>query len=190
MKIIIGLGNPGEKYAGTRHNAGFMALDHFLNSVGTGTGGADAAISGEQKKFKSLVREGNFESGAPGKNIKALFAYPQTYMNNSGQATREILDFYKLSAQEILVLHDDVDLPLGNFKFTDDSGSAGHNGVQSIINILGAQQFARIRIGIETRADKNIPPTDAFVLQSFSEEEIKKLPFKEINKKIQTFLFG
>ncbi len=187
MNIIIGLGNPGEKYSHTRHNAGFLALDNFSEYAER----KGAQNLGTQKKFQSAIREIIFsgKSGAANLNSeKILLAYPQTFMNESGAAVKELLGFYKLSTENILVLHDDIDLPLGTIKFTESSGSAGHNGIKSIIENLGTQQFRRIRIGIETRTDKNIPPTDAFVLQNFSEEELSKIPFEEISRIIHSKL--
>lgn len=174
MQLIIGLGNPGDKYSQTRHNAGFLALDHFLESEFV----KDGEKSGIQKKFQSLIYEIKLDKA------KILVVYPQTYMNNSGQAVKEIMDFYKLLPKNILVMHDDVDLPLGTIKYTENSSSAGHNGIKSIIENIGTQQFRRIRIGIENRENKTIPPTEVFVLQNFTLEELQKIPFSDINTKL------
>lgn len=169
MQIIIALGNPGTKYEKNRHNAGWLAADFILKGM--------QDIS-EQEKFKSIIKEARFENG------KALFVYPQTFMNASGEAVQELLSFYKLAAKDILVLHDEVDLPLGTIKFTENSGSAGHNGIKSLIDSLGTQEFRRIRIGVETRTDKSIPPTEDFVLQNFSAEEIAQIPFEQIKARV------
>ena len=105
-------------------------------------------------------------------------------MNDSGKAVKQILDFYKLTPKDIVVLHDDVDLPLGTIKFTDNSGSAGHNGVTSLIDYLGTKEFRRIRIGVESRENKEHMPTDAFVLQDFSDEELEQIPFDAIKARV------
>ena len=168
MQLIIGLGNPEEKYRNNRHNVGFLALDHILKELQT--------ISCSSS-FDAKICEVHMPN-------KVFFVFPQTYMNNSGKAIKQILDFYKLSAKDILVLHDDVDLALGVIKFTDDSGSAGHNGVASIIDALGTQEFRRIRIGVESRENKEHLPTDAFVLQDFSKEELEMIPFESIKARV------
>lgn len=174
MKIVVGLGNPGEQYKNTRHNVGFLALDHLLND---GDGFMTAKPSHE---FKSEMYTWKSENGN-----KIIFLKPQTYMNDSGQALKVICNFYKIDPKtELLVVHDEVDLPFGKYQITESSSSAGHNGVKSIIENLGTQDFHRIRIGVESRANKADLPTDAFVLQNFNEEEIPKLQ-NEILPKIK-----
>jgi PTH1 family peptidyl-tRNA hydrolase len=163
MKLVVGLGNPGEKYKPTRHNAGFLAVDFILRDNKY----IEAVPSHE---FKSEMA--TFGSG----RHKIIFLKPQTYMNDSGQALKVICNFYKMDlAEDLLVIHDEADLPFGTIRTTDSSSSAGHNGVQSIIDNLGTQNFHRIRIGVESRVSRNDLPTDAFVLQNFSDEELKKL---------------
>jgi PTH1 family peptidyl-tRNA hydrolase len=174
MKLIVGLGNPGEKYKQTRHNAGFLALDFLLNNDGF----MDAKPSHE---FKSEIFSWKDAAGE-----KILFVKPQTYMNDSGQALKIICNFYKMNlAKDLLVVHDDTDLPFGEIRTTDSSSSAGHNGVQSIIDNIGTQNFHRVRIGVEARQSRDQMPTDAFVLQNFSDEELKKLR-EEILPKVET----
>ncbi len=168
MQIIVGLGNPGDKYSKTRHNAGFMALDFILK---------DKHVISCASKFDAKICEEHDPQ-------KTFYIYPQTFMNDSGKAVRQIMDFYKLSPADLVVIHDDVDLPLGTIRFTEVSSDAGHNGVKSIIEAIGTQDFKRIRIGIESRLDRAVPPTDAFVLQNFSEDELKKIPFEEIRDKL------
>ncbi len=168
MQLVIGLGNPGKEYGNNRHNVGFLALDHVLKDLQT--------ISCTSS-FDAKICEVHMPN-------KIFFVYPQTYMNNSGKSIKQILDFYKLSPKDILVLHDDVDLPLGTIKFSDDSGSAGHNGVASIIDALGTKEFRRIRIGVENRENKEHLPTDAFVLQNFSKEELEQIPFENIKARV------
>ena len=180
MKIIVGLGNPGEKYKYTRHNVGFMALDFVL---GDGDGFMQARPS---KEFKSEVFTLDTDSQ------KIIFLKPQTYMNDSGLALKVISNFYKIDlTKDLLVIHDEVDLPFATIRLAANSSAAGHNGVQSIINELGTQDFQRLRIGIESRASREEMPTENFVLQNFSEEELTKLNnevFPEIKKKIEQFI--
>lgn len=173
MQVVVGLGNPGEQYKNTRHNAGWLALDHMVAH-------GDFAKLSEVEKFGAVVWDVQAARTADGAHAdKIFFVYPHTFMNSSGDAVAKILDYYKLVPADLLVIHDDVDLPLGTLRFTDGSGAAGHNGVQSIIDALRTQDFRRIRIGIETRASREMLPTDAFVLQPFTPDELKKLPLDE-----------
>lgn len=161
MKIIIGLGNPGEKYAETRHNVGFMFLDKLQKEL-------DFPEFEFNKKFNAEISRSVYEIRDT--RYEILLAKPQTFMNLSGEAVRSILDFYKLSPDDILVIHDDKDIVLGEYRLADNSSSAGHNGVQNIIDCLGTQKFKRIRIGVG--AETNLPAED-FVLQKFSNEELE-----------------
>lgn len=168
MKIIAGLGNPDKKYEYTRHNAGFMALNALAKQHGL--------TWKNNKKFNSLICATN----------EIILIKPQTFMNNSGRSIQAILSFYKLLPKKLKVLkiknsdlsevltiiHDDFDIDLGKFKTSVNSRSAGHNGVQSIINYLKTKNFKRIRIGIKTSMSEKIP-ADKFVLQKFNEKEIK-----------------
>jgi PTH1 family peptidyl-tRNA hydrolase len=168
MRIIVGLGNPDEKYKMTRHNAGFMAVDKI--------GLRQSLIWHFNKKLKSEIA----------KFADIIYIKPLTFMNNSGEAVRAVLSYYKLlpkklgvisakdaDLSEILtVIHDDLDIDLGKYKIATDSRSAGHNGVQSIIDNLKTKKFKRIRIGIKTEAMDKIP-AEKFVLQKFKEEELK-----------------
>ncbi len=180
MKIIVGLGNPGEKYKHTRHNAGFLALDFILND---GDGFMQAKPS---REFKSEMFSLQLNKE------KLIFLKPQTYMNDSGQALRVICNFYKLDLnQDLLVIHDEVDLPFGAVRLCSGSSAAGHNGVQSIIDNLGTQAFQRLRIGIENRTLKNNLPTEAFVLQDFTADEEAKLSddvFPRVKLEVEKFL--
>ena len=177
MKIIVGLGNPGEKYINTRHNAGFLAVDYYLKDLG---------VINCQSKFNAQICELHTNGD------KIFFIKPQTFMNNSGSAVREIIQFYKIDpSKDLLVIHDEKDLPFASIKTTESSGSAGHNGVQNIIDELGGQNFMRIRIGVESREPDSPIPTDVFVLQNFSEEEFKQFNEKvlpEVKTKIDEFL--
>jgi len=180
MKLLIGLGNPGDRYKKTRHNVGFMALDYFSKEILEKQNSEEIS---KQEKFNAIIANAEFVSSV-GYREKLLLVYPQTFMNNSGVAVQEILSFYKLEPSDIIVIHDEIDLPLGTVRVTEDSGAAGHNGVKSIIEQLGTSKFKRIRIGIESRIENRIPPTDVFVLEPFTKEELDLLPFTKISEKI------
>jgi len=152
--IIIGLGNPGEQYKNTRHNVGFMAIDKFaeINNF------PDFNL---QKKANALVAE----------NENIILAKPQTFMNESGKAVRQITKPYTLNPKPLLVVvHDDIDLPVGKIKVVQERGSAGHKGVESIIQNIGNDGLIRIRIGIG--GAKDVEAMD-IVLKKFSETEQK-----------------
>jgi peptidyl-tRNA hydrolase, PTH1 family len=177
MKLIVGLGNPGKQYENTRHNAGFLAVDFFLRS--------HEAITC-QSKFNAQICE--YHEGGE----KVFFVKPESFMNLSGEVVRDILAFYKLDhANDLLVLHDEADLPFGTIREAFASGSAGHNGVQNIIDELGTKDFARVRIGVESREPDSPVPTDVFVLNKFEDEELEKMEkeiFPETNKLIEAFI--
>ena len=167
MKLIVGLGNPKKKYDNTRHNIGFMVLDNYLGKVDY------------KSKFNGLYYEKNIN------NEKVIFLKPQTYMNNSGLSVFEFVNFYKISFKDILIIHDDLDLDVGMIKFKFNSSSGGHNGIKSIINCLGSQEFSRLKIGINNEYKKD---TIDFVLSKFSKKDIEKLDFDKINNAINDFL--
>ncbi len=168
MKLIIGLGNPGEKYKKTRHNTGFMAIDSIAKKL-------QITNYKLQTEFNAKCAEGMINSE------KIILAKPQTFMNESGKAVKAIADYYKINIANIIVIHDDLDIALGKYKIVKDRTSAGHKGVQSIIDNLGTKDFTRIRIGImpldfsptgeSLRANKI--PTETFVLENFTKEEQK-----------------
>jgi peptidyl-tRNA hydrolase, PTH1 family len=176
MKLIAGLGNPGKQYEHTRHNAGFLAIEHFLKTH-------DAITCAS--KFEALICEYH-QNGQ-----KVFLVKPQSFMNLSGEVIRDLMSFYKLDpATDLLVLHDEVDLPLGTVRQAKDSGAAGHNGIKNIIKELGTKDFARVRIGVETRENREDLPTDAFVLQKFTPDEIKGLEMvlPGVNDIIESFI--
>jgi peptidyl-tRNA hydrolase, PTH1 family len=168
MHIIVGLGNPGEKYKLTRHNVGWMVVDELAKK--------QAGYWEMNKKFKAEIC----------KIGDVLLVKPQTFMNNSGQSVQAVLSYYKLLPKTLgvvtkkasdltsvlTVIHDDLDLNLGTYKKSIDSRSAGHNGVQSIIDYLKTKNFNRIRIGINSESRGQIP-ADKFVLQKFGEQELE-----------------
>jgi PTH1 family peptidyl-tRNA hydrolase len=169
MRIIVGLGNPEEKYIKTRHNAGFMAVDALAEKLGLSWG--------KNKKFFAETASGN----------DFILVKPQTFMNNSGQAVQAILKYYKItpSPETLIVIHDDIDIMLGKYKISVDSRAAGHNGVQSIIDYLKTKNFRRIRIGIRP-IEKSCVPTDKFVLEKFKNKELNIIDkvIREIVEKI------
>jgi PTH1 family peptidyl-tRNA hydrolase len=158
MKCIVGLGNPGSEYAHTRHNIGFDLLDHYAHLHKT-------TIA--KKKFKALFGEATIA----GK--KVLLLKPQSFMNLSGESLFAVKNFYKLSILDFLVIHDDMDIPLGEIKFREKGSSGGHNGLNSIITLLGTTEFARLKIGIGRPIDKL--EVTGYVLGRFSAEERKKV---------------
>ena len=154
MKLIVGLGNIGSKYVFTRHNAGFMLIDSIaLNSNLTFR---------ENSRLKCLIT-----------NIgDCLLIKPTTFMNLSGEAVRAVMDYYKISIEDILIIYDDLSLQLGKIRFRPDGSDGGHNGIKSIIQHLGTKNIARLKIGIGPQP--NIP-SEVFVLQNFSKEELETL---------------
>lgn len=169
MKLIIGLGNPGKEYQHTRHNAGFLVIEAIVESQ-------KSTVENSFDK-KSNAEIFTLNSG----DEKILLVKPQTFMNNSGESVRALVDFYKIPLQNIIVIHDEKDIPLGDYKIQTNRGAAGHNGVQSIIDHLGTKDFTRIRVGVGPR-EGGIEKIVDYVLQKFSAEEKKEL--REVIKKI------
>ena len=209
MKIIVGLGNPGEKYKNTRHNAGFMAVDAMAEKY-------NSAWKFNKKFNADITSPQPSPSQGEGESGRLILAKPQAFMNNSGQAAQAILSYYKLLPKKLgisncsaavsrrglrrflfrrsplrrdcdeaikkdknsdlsnilTVIHDDIDIELGKYKISTDSRSAGHNGVQSIINHLKTKNFQRIRIGVRSEMAEKMP-VEKFVLQRFNAEEMK-----------------
>ena len=133
MFVIAGLGNPGKKYENTRHNMGFITVDQLAEKHN---------IKVDKIKFKALVGEGRIAGQ------KVLLVKPQTYMNLSGESIREVMNFYKLEPENLIVIYDDMDIEPGKIKIRKKGSSGGHNGMKSIIQMLGTEEFSRIRIGI------------------------------------------
>jgi PTH1 family peptidyl-tRNA hydrolase len=142
MKVVVGLGNPGKKYFGTRHNVGFAVVDGLAQGPG---------VSSFQDRFDAEVAE--FHEGAE----KALLLKPATFMNLSGRSVRQALDFYQLGADDLLVVCDDINLPLGKLRFRARGTHGGHNGLRDIQAHLGTTEYARLRIGVDA------PPEDGAV---------------------------
>ncbi len=143
MKLIIGLGNPGKKYDKTRHNLGFTIVEHFLKNFQN----AKNTVWENSSKFKSDITQIEWQP-KHGSLEKVILAKPKTYMNNSGLAVKIIADFYKISADDVWVIHDDIDLPLGAMKIRFGGSAAGHHGVESVIENIKTDKFWRFRLGI------------------------------------------
>ncbi|MFZ1654864.1 MAG: aminoacyl-tRNA hydrolase [Candidatus Moraniibacteriota bacterium] len=192
--LIIGLGNPGPKYDRTRHNIGFLALDSLRRSF-------DMPPFRPEAKFSAEISSGLFDGE------KVILAKPTTFMNESGRAVRAILEYYKLDPHSLIVIHDDLDLAPGVLRTTESSRSAGHNGVQDIIDVLGTQDFCRLRLGIgrpaevvricppETLREPGVSvragiPSHDYVLGHLSDEEYTKLEalFTEMEKVLRSRL--
>lgn len=176
--LIVGLGNPGEKYGDTRHNAGFMALDHFKDTLEF-----DNWIN--KKDLKCMFSSGNI--GA----TRVILIKPNTFMNESGQSVQAVQNFYKISNSQMVVVHDELDIPFGQIRTRIGGSDAGHNGVKSIISNCGSE-FGRVRIGILNTQKDNADAAN-FVLKPFNSDERKNLNLmaKEIeNILIETIYSG
>ena len=160
MKLLVGLGNPGEKYEMTRHNAGFLALDMIAHTWQADAFSRRDVLHADIAKMRA-------------QNKTVLLAKPTTFMNRSGSAVHALLDYYKLTSDDLIIVHDDKDFDLGEIRVANESSSAGHNGVQDIFDTLGTKGITRIRIGIGPKPDDI--PTDAYVLSRFTPEELKEL---------------
>jgi len=171
LYIVVGLGNPGRQYAATRHNTGFIFLDYLA---------AKNNLTFSASRWKAeLANDTRWQ-------VKLILAKPETFMNLSGPAVARLADYYKLSPENIVVIHDDIDLPLGKIKAVAKGGSGGHKGISSIIESLGTDKFPRIKIGIDRPQEKPGEETiavDSYVLAKFSNEERalidEKLPLLE-----------
>jgi len=177
MNLIVGLGNPGKTYQKTRHNIGFMVLEALQKKL-IASGISNWELS---KKFNAEV------CGLTLNNEKIILAKPMTFMNNSGEAVQLITHFYKLTIGDLIVVHDDKDLKLGDIRVQIDRSDAGHNGVKSIIEHLKTQNFTRVRIGIAVENEKKMKDTADFVLGRFGLLERKKVE-ELINKSVEEIL--
>ena len=158
--LIVGLGNPGPEYKFNRHNVGFMVLDTLAEGLETRFG---------KMQGNALIAQVNRDEH------RLILAKPRTFMNKSGSAVGQLQHFYKTPLDKLIIVYDDVDLPFESLRLRPDGGSAGHNGMKSIIERLGSQGFARLRVGIGR--PKGRMRTPDHVLQDFSREEKEALPF-------------
>lgn len=131
--IVVGLGNPGEQYAYTRHNAGFLAIDHLSAKIG---------VNVDRAKFKALVGEGKING------VRVLLMKPQTFMNLSGTAIQEACAFYKIPPENVIVISDDASFDIGKLRIRKNGSAGGHNGLKSVIECLGSDKFPRIKLGV------------------------------------------
>jgi PTH1 family peptidyl-tRNA hydrolase len=170
--LIVGLGNPGREYRESRHNVGFMLVDQLAEEL---------AVKMTRVQHRAVIGWGMLEE------VRLILAKPQTYMNLSGNAVATLVRFYKIPLDRLIVVHDDIDLPFGFLRLRPGGGSAGHKGVQSIIERLGTQQFARLRIGVGR------PPGQkqgaSYVLQEFSKADREELAviLKEAAQAVRVF---
>ena len=158
MYLIVGLGNPGDKYKYTKHNVGFMVLDYFASAHN---------ISISRIKHKAVLGEGNIGQE------KVILAKPQTYMNLSGESVQELMHWYKCDISRLIVIYDDVDIAVGRIRIRPEGSSGTHNGMKSIIYILNEDKFPRVRVGIGRQPD--YMDLGDYVLSRFSEEEIPSM---------------
>lgn len=158
MKLIVGLGNIGDKYVFTRHNAGFMF--------------ADSIAMNNNLTFKENSRLKCLSASIKNENGDFLIIKPTTFMNLSGEAVRAVIDYFKIPIEDILIVYDDISMDLGRIRFRSVGSDGGHNGIKSIIQHLGTQKFARLKIGIGPQS--NIP-SEVYVLQNFSKDELDTL---------------
>lgn len=174
MKLIVGLGNPGNKHQKNRHNLGFMAVDEYAKKHCS-----PEVIWTLEDKFKAEVLKIN-----PG----LMMVKPQTFMNNSGMAVKALASYYKLASADIVVVHDDLDIPLGKMKIRVGGSAAGHHGVESVIGSLGSDEFVRVRLGIgnlrslSSERDGQTVSAERFVLESFLPGE--KIHIKQMLKRV------
>lgn len=157
MKLIVGLGNPGREYENTRHNMGFMMIDQFATNLG---------VKIDSKKFNGLYTETVINGE------KVILLKPQSYINLSGEVIRKYVDYFKIKLEDIFIIHDDLDLPVGTFKLKQKGSSGGHNGLKNIELHLGTQEYKRIKIGI---SNNKLMDTKDYVLGKISKEENKLL---------------
>ena len=157
MKLIVGLGNPGKEYEKTRHNIGFMTIDSYADKLG---------VSITKEKYNGLYCETNVGGE------KVILLKPQAYINLSGEVIRKFVDFYKIDINDILIIHDDLDLEVGTYKIKQRGSSGGHNGLKNIELHLGTQEYKRIKIGI---SNDKLMDTKDYVLGKMSKEDKKKV---------------
>ena len=157
MYLIVGLGNPGKEYENTRHNMGFHFLDCFAK---------ENNIEINKEKFHGLYGEGRID------NEKVILLKPQQYMNLSGEAVKKFVDYFEIDLDHLLIIHDDLDLPLGTFRLRKQGSSGGHNGLKDIARLLNTEAYKRLKLGISN--NKAIDTKD-YVLSTFSKEEQQEI---------------
>lgn len=170
MRLIVGLGNPGPRYALTRHNIGFMVIDVL----------ADAFAEGA--KFKSEFKAETLKIQLGGQSV--LLCKPQTFMNLSGESVQALVNMYKIANEDILVVHDEIDIPFGQLRFQSKRGAGGHNGIKSVHQMLGSDEYGRLRLGVgrppvfvddDGQKVRGAMEVHEYVLHPFSKEEQNRL---------------
>lgn len=187
MKLIVGLGNPGRKYSKTRHNVGFLTIEELHKNLSYKYDNI-VPFNHDPKSNSDISKCGGF-----GGSEIIIFVMPQTFMNNSGETVSKLMQYYKISNDDLLVICDDLDLPLGTIRVRLEGSSGGHKGLESIISQIG-DQFARIRIGIDSNRKaisyqlkaKSLPSED-YVLQNFTKDE-KEIIDKSVDKAVEILL--
>lgn len=174
MKLIVGLGNPGEKYSQTRHNIGWLFIDYLSKIYG---------IDVEKNKCDALVGETKVNGE------KIILAKPLTFMNLSGNAVVKLKKWYKVDNKDILIIFDDIDIPFGTFRYREKGSGGSHNGMKNIVQMLSTEEISRLRIGLGGLKHEKQDMAD-FVLQKFKKDELKNLEdiFFEASKKIEEFI--
>ena len=157
--LIVGLGNPGPKYEFTRHNAGFLCMDLLAQQLG---------VKIDRIKFKSVVADVAIEGS------RCILMKPQTFMNNSGEAVRDAANFYKIPPEHIIILFDDISLPPGKLRIRRKGSDGGHNGIKSILYLLGSEQFPRIKLGVGAKPRPDYDLAD-WVLSTFQKDELSRM---------------
>jgi len=199
MKLIIGLGNPGEKYENTRHNVGFMVVEKFLKDFEP----VKKTLWQNEKKFKSDIALFDWQPKT-GESTRVILAKPQTFMNNSGMAVSLLAEYYKVPPEDIWLIYDELDLPLGSLKIRFGGAAAGHHGVESVMEHIGTDKFWRFRLGIglaqksstvnedgETiKVRKTVKEATDYVLGSFQTKDENKIKdtIKNSTKALETAL--
>jgi PTH1 family peptidyl-tRNA hydrolase len=158
-RLVVGLGNPGRSYETTRHNAGFMVLDDIADAY---------AIDLSNRKFDAVFGRGSIDG------VKVILTKPMAYMNRSGPPVQKVAHYFRIRCEDMLVIHDDIDLALGRLKIKEKGGDGGHKGLRSIIDAFGGGQFTRLRVGIG-RSEVDGDVTD-YVLGGFNTDEKEILP--------------
>ena len=176
MKLIVGLGNPGEEYDKTHHNVGFFFLDSYAKYHN---------IDRWYKKFDALISEFNFF------NEKIILLKPLTYMNLSGNAVKKCLDYYKISVQDTIIISDDLDLPVGSYRLKQKGSSGGHNGLKNIEQLLNTDEYKRLKIGIlGNHSNSSFPSAKDYVLSKISNDDLKTFENMQdvINQILDSFI--
>lgn len=177
MRLIVGLGNVGKEYENTRHNIGFMFVDYYIKEV-------------LKKELDYKKRDNYYYLEINIKGEKIVVIKPTTYMNLSGEAIVKAKKWYKVENEDVIVVYDDIDLNLGNYRFREIGSAGTHNGMRNILSVLKTEELKRFRIGIENRENKNIPLMD-YVLTKFKKEELDELynnVFKSISLELEKLL--